>query len=197
VMEEIVNQPGLDASLPSLRDARRRITEVVADDGAWDTTACVGLRLSWSLLLRGSPDRPANWSADDESFLHRALVVVPEDERIVVCHGAPHLGHLVTIEGADFLIDGDQVHPGSQGQDFAYAWLASIRQTPEIDVPACRVLLAVFAGGDARTVFAWAAFFVYEGLVRHSVLRRPFHLAQYRRLWSIVCELIDDVIINR
>lgn len=188
--EEIINSPRWsDAAIDALQRIREEMLPLAGEP------AHFGLKLAWSQLLSGTESgdvtRPPDWSSADDGILALARAASQFDERAVLCHGSAHIDHVLDFDGELFLIDGEHLHPGAEGEDLGAAFLDLLRRTPEANAHA---ILQLF--GDAaprRTILAWTAFLTFEGLCRHGTLRHGTTFSDFRRVWAALPALLRDV----
>lgn len=170
----------------------------------WDIGRHFSLRLvRRSLELRIQSDQ-ASLSKSEASRALRVLEAIMEagdlenSLPIVACHGSSGWRHIAqSSAGEPVLLDGEHVHPGWPGEDFAALLLDSIpnegesRETAEVLERSLRVLVPEPV--EAVVTRAWLAILALEDLLKLSRMNFADYYTEALRRWRGVCRLFFDV----
>lgn len=172
----------------------------------WDTSRHSSSRLArrnLELLLLPTnrpPPLPESIIAQARDSL-RALVEVTKVEQslpAVVCHGSAGWRHVALAASGDpVLLDGEHVHPGWPGEDFAALLLDAIPAgiPPEMIAERLERYLPLLVpdSGQASVTRAWLGLLVLEDLVRVSVMDLSDDSVECLRRWEAVRKLISQL----
>jgi hypothetical protein len=203
---EDLDQDWRHASWEELDDALATAQGAAKATGAaWDLSRHISLRLArrrLEFLLR-SPNRPPL----EEPLLSQAhdglcaLTEVAEEEGslpVVVCHGSAGWRHVaVSRSGGPILLDGEHVHPGWPGEDYASLLLdlvpVSLQPDQIVDLFESHLPVLVPGSTQRAVTRAWLAVLVLEDLLRISMMDLGDDFPECSRRWQAVRRLISDV----
>lgn len=197
-----------DASQEEVEAARAHCDRAAqASCVPWDTSRHFSSRLArrnLELVLLPSSGPPP--PLEERIFAQardslRALVEVTEVERslpVVACHGSAGWRHIALAASGDIvLLDGEHVHPGWPGEDFAALLLDAI----PADIPSEEIAerleshlpLLVPDLDQGAVTRAWLGLLVLEDLVRLSVMDLSDELPECLRRWEAIRRLISQL----